>query len=51
MLVVLLLLILLPDAELQGRRKAAWMLGFRRLGADVYMRVYTKRSHLAVPES
>jgi hypothetical protein len=24
------------------------MLGFRRLGADVYLRVYTERSHLAV---
>jgi hypothetical protein len=24
------------------------MLGFTRFGADVYMRVYTERSHLAV---
>jgi len=36
---------LLADAKLQGRRKAAWMRGVWRLEADVYMGVYTGRSH------
>jgi hypothetical protein len=39
---------LLPDAEFRACWKAAWLLGFRGKGADVYMGVYTERSLRAV---
>ena len=38
-----------PDAELHHGLEGAWLLRVSTQGADVYMRVYMKRSHHAVP--